>query len=139
MAFGGFEQGNGPQPMSEINVTPLVDVMLVLLVIFIVTAPLFTHAVRVDLPQADAQPAPMKPETVTLGLDGSGGLSWNGEAVTLADLTPRLREAAGKQPQPEIHLYADHETRYQALAEVMASIQTAGLQKIGFVTTPKNR
>ena len=138
MAFGGFEQGNDPQPMSEINVTPLVDVMLVLLVIFIVTAPLFTHAVRIDLPQADAQPMPQKPETLTLGLDGEGRLFWNGDAVTIDDLKPRLAEAAAKQPQPEIHLYADHNTRYQALAEVMAALQTAGLQKVGFVTTPNN-
>ena len=138
MAFGGLEQGTDSQPMSEINVTPLVDVMLVLLVIFIITAPLFTHAVRVDLPQADAQPSPKKPETVALGLGDNGQLSWNGEAVELADLTPRLAEAAIKQPQPEIHLYADHNTRYQALAEVMAAVQTAGLQKIGFITTPKN-
>jgi biopolymer transport protein ExbD len=137
MAFGGFEQGNGPQPMSEINVTPLVDVMLVLLVIFIVTAPLFTHAVRVDLPQAEAEPTPKKPETVALTLDGNGSVSWNGETVTLPDLAPRLAQAAAKKPQPEIHLYADHNTRYQALAEVMAAIQTAGLQKIGFITTPK--
>jgi biopolymer transport protein ExbD len=138
MAFGGFEQGEGAQPMSEINVTPLVDVMLVLLVIFIVTAPLFTHAVRVDLPQADAQPTPKKPETVALALDGNGGLSWNSEALTLQDLAPRLQVEATKQPQPEIHLYADQDTRYQALAEVMAAVQTAGLQKIGFVTAPKN-
>jgi biopolymer transport protein ExbD len=137
MAFGGFEQGDGPQPMSEINVTPLVDVMLVLLVIFIVTAPLFTHAVRVDLPQAEAEPTAKKPETVALTLDGNGGVSWNGEAVTLPDLAPRLAQAAAKQPQPEIHLYADHNTRYQALAEVMAAIQTAGLQKVGFITTPR--
>ncbi len=138
MAFGGFEQGDNSQPMSEINVTPLVDVMLVLLVIFIVTAPLFTHAIRVDLPQTDAQPTPKKPETVALALDADGGLSWNGETVTLADLAPRLIEAATKQPQPEIHLYADHDTRYQALAEVMAAVQTAGLQKVGFVTAPKS-
>jgi biopolymer transport protein ExbD len=138
MAFGGFEQSTELQPMSEINVTPLVDVMLVLLVIFIVTAPLFTHAVRVDLPQADAQPTPQKPETVALSLDDSGGVSWNGETVLLADLVPRLAEAAARQPQPEIHLYADHNTRYQKLAEIMAAMQTAGLQKIGFVTTPKN-
>jgi biopolymer transport protein ExbD len=138
MAFGGFEQGTGSsQPMSDINVTPLVDVMLVLLVIFIVTAPLFTHAVRVDLPQAESQPTPKKPETVMLAIDGRGSLLWNDEAVTLADLAPLLAEAAVKQPQPEIHLYADRETRYQELAEVMAAVQTAGLQKIGFITTPK--
>jgi biopolymer transport protein ExbD len=138
MAFGGFDQGSGnPQPMSEINVTPLVDVMLVLLVIFIVTAPLFTHAVRVDLPQADAQPTPKKPETIALGLDGNGGLTWNGEPVTLVDLKPRLLEAAVKQPQPEIHLYADSDTRYQQLAEIMGQVQSAGLQKMGFISAPR--
>ncbi|HEY3487043.1 MAG TPA: biopolymer transporter ExbD [Gammaproteobacteria bacterium] len=139
MAFGGFEQGSDfSQPMSEINVTPLVDVMLVLLVIFIVTAPLFTHAVRVDLPQADAQPVSRKPETIALTVNAAGMLSWDGESVTLADLGSRLTKAAMKQPQPEIHLYADHNTRYQQLAEVMAAVQTAGLQKMGFVTVPES-
>jgi biopolymer transport protein ExbD len=139
MAFGGFEQGSGSlQPMSEINVTPLVDVMLVLLVIFIVTAPLFTHAVRVDLPQAESQPTPRKPETVTLAIDSGGRLSWNDATVALTDLAPLLSAAALKQPQPEIHLYADRDTRYQELAEVMSAVQTAGLQKIGFITTPKD-
>jgi biopolymer transport protein ExbD len=139
MAFGGFEQGSGSsQPMSDINVTPLVDVMLVLLVIFIVTAPLFTHAVRVDLPQAESQPTPKKPETITLAIDGGGGLLWNDETVTLADLSRLLAAEAVKEPQPEVHLYADRDTRYQELAEVMAAVQTAGLQKIGFITEPKS-
>jgi biopolymer transport protein ExbD len=104
MAFGGFEQGQGPsQPMSEINVTPLVDVMLVLLVIFIVTAPLFTHAVRVDLPQADAQPTPKKPETITLAIDAGGHLLWNSETVTLAGLAPLLSAAADNRNPKSIY------------------------------------
>ena len=138
MAFGGFDHGPS-QPMSEINVTPLVDVMLVLLVIFIVTAPLLTHAVHVDLPQARAQPAPEKPENIALAIDGGGRVYWNREVVTADELRVRLEVAASRKPQPEIHLHADHETRYKALAEVMAAVQTAGLQKLGFVTDPKQR
>src|SRR3990172_5321704 len=122
MAFGGFDQGQS-QPMSEINVTPLVDVMLVLLVIFLVTAPLFTHAVRVDLPQARAQPTTNKPENVALAVDEHGLVYWNREAVTAVDLRSRLAAAAAREPQPEIHLYADRDTRYQTLAEVMAAVQ----------------
>jgi biopolymer transport protein ExbD len=135
MAFGGFTQNASHQPTAEINMIPLIDVMLVLLVIFIVTAPLLTHAVRVDLPQAAAQPAPHKPETIALALDG-GRVFWNREAVTLDTLRPRLAQAAAQQPQPDLHLHADRNTRYQQLAEVMAAIQNAGMQKVGFITTP---
>jgi len=135
MAFGGFDPSPG-QPMSEINVTPLVDVMLVLLVIFIVTAPLLTHAVRVDLPQAAAQPATQKPDVIALAIDGDGRLYWNREAVSLDALRARLSRAAALQPPPEIHLHADRDTRYQALAELMAAVQNAGLQKVGFITQP---
>ncbi|HKQ30099.1 MAG TPA: biopolymer transporter ExbD [Burkholderiales bacterium] len=135
MAFGGFDQ-NSSQPMSEINVTPLVDVMLVLLVIFIVTAPLFTHAVKVDLPQTVAKPAPQKPDTIVLAIDGEGRVFWNTQSVALTELSARLTQAAAKQPQPEIHLHADKATRYQALADVMAAVQNAGLQKIAFTTNP---
>lgn len=138
MAFGGFETHSG-QPMSEINVTPLVDVMLVLLVIFIVTAPLLTHAVRVDLPQASAQPSTQKPDAIALAIDGDGRLFWNRDAVTLAELRARLARAAAVQPPPEIQLHADRDTRYQALAELMAAVQTAGLQKVSFITQPDPR
>jgi biopolymer transport protein ExbD len=135
MAFGGFDQ-DAHQPMSEINVTPLVDVMLVLLVIFIVTTPLFTHAVRVNLPQAAAQPMPQKPETVTLAIDERGLVYWNREPVAMAELRARLAQAAAQQPQPDVHLHADKGTRYQELAQVMAAAQNAGLQKMGFITDP---
>lgn len=135
MAFGGFEQGPS-QPMSEINVTPLVDVMLVLLVIFIVTAPLFTHAVKVDLPQTAAKPAPQKPDTIAVAIDGEGRVFWNTQQVALAELRARLAQAATKHPQPEIHLHADKATRYQTIADVLAAAQNAGLQKMGFITNP---
>jgi biopolymer transport protein ExbD len=116
-----------------------VDVMLVLLVIFIVTAPLFTHSVRVDLPQANAQPAPQKPDAVALALDGNGRVFWNNEPIERPQLRSRLAHAAAKKPQPEIQLHADRNTRYQELAEVMAAVQSAGLQKVGFITAPKDQ
>jgi biopolymer transport protein ExbD len=111
MAFGSFDQQGGNQPMSEINVTPLVDVMLVLVIIFIITAPLLTHGIKIDLPKASSTANPEKPETVTLSLDA-------------------------KQPQPELHLRADQNTRYQKLAEIMSAARNAGLTKLGFVTDP---
>jgi len=135
MAFGGFDQGPS-QPMSDINVTPLVDVMLVLLVIFIVTAPLLTHAVRVDLPRAAAQPAAQAPDMIALAIDDQGRLYWNQEAVTAAALRARLAAAAARQPPPEVQLHADRNTRYQTLAELMAAVQDAGLPKLSFVTQP---
>ncbi|WP_048811859.1 ExbD/TolR family protein [Methylobacillus flagellatus] len=131
---GGAEGGN--RPMSEINTTPLVDVMLVLLVIFIITAPLLTHAVKIDLPQATSQPSPEKPDIIDIAIDGAGTMYWNDQAVTLEELNARLHEVADKDPQPELHIRADKETRYQVLAEVMAYAQNAGVQKLGFVSDP---
>ena len=138
MAFGGFESRANPQPMSEINTTPLVDVMLVLLVIFIITAPLLTHAIRLDLPDAQAPRVVEQPETVTLSIDREGGIFWNNEALGpgVPELQRRLAALAGKAGQPEIHLRADRETRYQRIAEVMSAAQQAGIERIGFVTEP---
>jgi len=137
MAGGGVGGGEGGnRPMSEINTTPLVDVMLVLLVIFIITAPLLTHAVKIDLPQATSQPSPEKPDIIDIAIDGAGTMYWNDQAVTLEELNARLHEVADKDPQPELHIRADKETRYQVLAEVMAYAQNAGVQKLGFVSDP---
>ncbi|MDY0014396.1 MAG: biopolymer transporter ExbD [Rhodocyclaceae bacterium] len=136
MAFGSFNQGGQAAPMSEINTTPLVDVMLVLLIIFMITAPLLTHGVKIDLPQASSQASTEKPETVTLALDGTGQLFWNDAPLADAELPTRLAQAAALNPQPEVHLRADKETRYQKLAEVMSQARTAGIQKMGFVTLP---
>jgi biopolymer transport protein ExbD len=138
MAFGGFNDNRQPAPMAEINVTPMVDVMLVLLVIFIITAPLFTHAIRLDLPAAQAAPAPEKPETVTLSIDAAGTIYWNDAAVTKKDLDARLAQAAGQNPQPELQLRADKSTRYEVIAQVMAAAQGNGLTRMGFVTEPKD-
>ena len=136
MAFGGFDQGDSARPMSEINTTPLVDVMLVLLIIFIITAPLLTHAVKVELPHASTQASPEKPETITLSVNGEGAMYWNADLVTEADLGARLATAAQQQPQPELHLRVDREARYQRIAEIMAAAHNAGVSKIGFVTDP---
>jgi biopolymer transport protein ExbD len=139
MAFGGFDTRNGPmQPMAEINTTPFVDVMLVLLVVFIITAPLLTHAIRLDLPSAQAPVSAEKPETITVSIDAQGGLFWNDAPLAdTAALRARLAQAAPRQPQPELHLRADREVRYQRVAEVMAAAQQAGIGRIGFVTDPR--
>ncbi len=124
-------------PMSEINVTPMVDVMLVLLIIFMITAPLITHKIAIDLPQAAATKNPDKPDIVTLQIDADGKMYWNDQSVTEDEWKVRVRSAALKNPQPELHLRADKATQYQKLAEVMSEAQGAGLVKIGFVTNPK--
>jgi biopolymer transport protein ExbD len=136
MAFGGFDNNRQGAPMADINVTPMVDVMLVLLVIFIITAPLFTHAVKLDLPSAQSAPAPEKPETVTLSINAAGEVFWNDGPVAQADLPTRMAEAAKKQPPPELQLRADKSTRYEVIAQVMAAAQNNGLSKLGFVTEP---
>jgi len=138
MAFGSFDQQGGNQPMSEINVTPLVDVMLVLVIIFIITAPLLTHGIKIDLPKASSTANPEKPETVTLSLDEKGKVYWNDQPVEDAQLSAKMAEAAAKQPQPELHLRADQNTRYQKLAEIMSAARNAGLTKLGFVTDPSH-
>jgi biopolymer transport protein ExbD len=139
MSFGGFERGQAPaQPMSEINVTPLVDVMLVLLVIFIITAPLLAYAIRLDLPEAKAPAVPGNAQTVKLSVDAEGRTYWDTQLVSPAELESRLQEAARRTPQPELHLRADKATRYEVLARIMSTAQTAGLVKMGFVTDPGN-
>ena len=137
MAFGGLEQRGGGQPMAEINTTPLVDVMLVLLVIFIITAPLISHSIKLDLPNAQAPATTTKPETITLSIDPTGTLFWNEDRLASDEqLVERLSAAAAVKPQPELHLRADRNTRYQRIAEVMSNAQSAGITKIGFVTEP---
>ena len=137
MAFGGFNDSKHSAPMAEINVTPMVDVMLVLLVIFIITSPLFTHAIKLELPNAQSAPAPEKPETVSVSINGEGKIFWNNDPVTQADFESRLLTAAQKKTQPELQLRADKNTRYEVVAQVMSSAQNNGLTKISFVTEPK--
>lgn len=124
--------------MADINVTPMVDVMLVLLVIFIITAPLFTHAVKLDLPSAQSASVEEKPNTITLSIDSDGKLFWNDAPIEKGDLNVKLTEVAAKNPQPELQLRADKATRYETIAQVMAAAQGNGMTKIGFVTDPKD-
>lgn len=137
MTDNPFSSQQHTQPMSEINTTPLVDVMLVLLVIFIITAPLLTHAVKIDLPQATSQPLPEKPEVVDLAVDGQGRVYWNDVEMVAGELKQKLAAAANQQPQPELQIRADKNTRYQVLAEVMADAQNVGITKLGFISEPK--
>ena len=139
MSFGRMDRTPGSAPMGEINMTPLIDVMLVLLVIFIITAPLFTHAIKLELPNAQSQAAPEKPETITLAINGEGKLFWNNAAITREELATRITTAAEKKPQPELQLRADKSTRYEVIAQVMAAAQTGGMTKIGFVTDPQGK
>ena len=136
MAFGGFDKERSAAPMADINMTPLIDVMLVLLVIFIITAPLLTHAIRLDLPKAAAAPAPQTPHTITLSIDDAGRLYWDGQPLALDALRVRLAEAGKTVPPPELHLRASRATRYDVIAQVMSAAQQAGVDRIGFVTEP---
>lgn len=137
--IGSFSDAHGNRPMNEINVTPLVDVMLVLLVVFIVTAPLFTHSIKIDLPRAQTRVDHEKPDTISLAIDGAGNFFWNNQPLDRGALSRMLIEAAERQPQPELHIRADKETRYQVLADVMAEAQRVKLQRVGFVTNPEVR
>ena len=135
MAFG--TQDEPDEVMNEINMTPLVDVMLVLLIIFIITVPVMKHSVNVDLPQASNQPEDIKPETVRLSVDASGQYHWNEALLSDDELTPRLQAEAAKEPQPELHIRGDKAVRYERVAQAMAAAQRAGVRKIGFVTEPQ--
>ena len=122
--------------MSEINMTPLVDVMLVLLIIFIITIPVINHAVKIDLPRATSQPNEVKSENVNLMIDNNGKVFWNDIAVDDITLKERMDKSAQRIPQPELHLQADRKTPYEKIAQVMSTAQSAGLSKMGFVTQP---
>jgi biopolymer transport protein ExbD len=137
MTFGRFRQGADLfEPMAEINVTPLVDVTLVLLVVFIIAAPLLTFAIKLDLPAAQAAPAGPAPAAIDVAIDARGALFWNGTPVDTNALEARLKQAAGDSPQPELHLRADRAVRYEVVAQLMSAAQRAGIQHIGFITLP---
>jgi biopolymer transport protein ExbD len=129
-----FSTGGGSGPMADINVTPLVDVMLVLLIIFMITVPMLSHKIKIDLPQPTLNPPPLNPpEPITLGVRMGGQLYWNDEPITEPALQAQLRVTAQKNPQPELQIQADRSTKYQQVATVMADAKNAGMQKIGFL------
>ena len=134
MSFG--TQDDTDEVMNEINMTPFVDVMLVLLIIFIITVPVMQHAVNIDLPRATNQPEAIKPETVRLSVDASGAYFWNAEPVSDESLQTLLAAAAAQVPQPELHIRGDKAVRYERVARAMAAAQRAGVHKIGFITEP---
>ncbi len=134
MAFG--TQDDTDEVMNEINMTPLVDVMLVLLIIFIITVPVMKHSVNIDLPRAANQEQVTRPETNRLNVDASGQYFWNESAVDDARLVVLLAEAAARNPQPELHIRGDRAVRYERVAQAMAAAQRAGVRKIAFITEP---
>jgi biopolymer transport protein ExbD len=123
----------------EINTTPLVDVMLVLLIIFIITIPVINQSVKIDLPKASSQPQDLKPDNINLDIDAQGQIYWNREAIDASQLQIRIATAAQKSPQPELHLRAERTTQYEKVAQVMAAAQSGGLGKIGFITEPEKK
>ena len=132
MAMGSLSDDDDFNP--EINTTPLVDVMLVLLIIFIMTIPVMNHAVKLDLPHAANQPNDVKPETINVSIDAAGQVYWNNEVLDQSQMLSRIADAAKVTPQPELHLRADRLTPYEKVAQVMAAAQSGGLTKMGFVT-----
>ena len=139
MAFGNLDSsGSGDDVMNEINMTPMVDIMLVLLIIFIITVPVLKHAVNVDLPQATNTPQTIKPETLTLSVDADGGYFLNQTRVSDTELAVQLQQAAAQNPPPDLHIRGDKAVRYERVARAMAAAQQAGVKKIGFITEPKN-
>jgi biopolymer transport protein ExbD len=138
MAFSGLGGGGTPHsaPMAEINMIPLVDVMLVLLIIFMITAPLLAHKIKIDLPQASTVLLEEKPDTIVISLMGDGQMFLNDVPIDRAGMVERLAEEAQRKPQPELHLHVDRTLQFQALATVMADAQNAGMVKVGIATDP---
>lgn len=131
MAFGSFEQTDEIEANAEINMVPFIDVMLVLLIIFMITAPLMSHAVKVNLPQASSQPLAPAAKPIDIAMTASGELLLNGESTTFSELPARLATFA---KDTEVHLRADKTTPYEALAQVLSACAETGLAKVGFVT-----
>lgn len=134
-----FKLDDGDEVMSEINMTPMVDVMLVLLVIFIIAMPLLNHALRIDLPKAQSQASQVTATSITLSVTRNGEIHWNKQPIDKSALQQRLVSAARQQPQPEIHLHADRQIAYEQVVQVMSLVRQAGMQKLGFITLPDGK
>lgn len=134
MAFGRLQSSPGATPMSEINMTPLIDVMLVLLVIFVITAPLIGSSLRLDLPEVEGAGASDAPAVIALAIDQEGRLYVDEQSLAAAQLVERVRQAARRNPATEVQLRADRRVPYGRVAELIGWVQQAGLTRIGFVT-----
>jgi len=137
MTASGTGMEDDDKPMSEINTTPLVDVMLVLLILFLITIPVITQSVKVDLPKAANIPTQTKPENINIAVDAQGNVFWNTALVPNQDaLLERIKQVAVMDPQPEIHLRGDRGTSYEHIGRVMVAAQRGGIMKVGFITEP---
>ena len=136
MAFGRLERPTAPAPMSDINMTPLIDVMLVLLVIFMITAPLMSSSLKLQLPQAEAATPGDTPDFIAVSLDPQGRLYLGDEAVTAEAFAERIAQVARRNPDTEVHLRADRTVPYGRVAELIGQVQKGGLSRIGFVAEP---
>src|SRR3954462_2033453 len=133
----GSPDGGDQGVMSEINTTPLVDVMLVLLINFLITIPVITKTVKVDLPKAVNIPTQTKPENITVAVDKDGNIYWNDKRMpNQADLLGNIKNAAVIKPQPEVHIRADKDAKFEAVGRVLYAIQRGGIAKVGFLTEP---
>jgi len=139
MAMGSFNGTGSQMPTAEINMTPLVDVMLVLLIIFMITAPLMTHSVKVDLPRAASTPTPEKPMTLQVSITADNKVFVGSDPVDAVTLESRFRDAVSQDANVELHLKADRDSRYESVAETMSTARRAGIGKIGFVTQPGDK
>lgn len=140
MNVGSSSSGNNDEVVSAINTTPLVDVMMVLLIIFLITIPVVTHSVPVELPKEENVPTQTKPENVLLSVDKDGNVYWNElQLKDTEDLTERLKKVSVLDPQPEVHVKGDQKTRYSAIGKVVVACQRAGIVKVGFITEPPAR
>ena len=136
MAFGSFDNKSSGSTMSEINMVPLIDVMLVLLVIFIITAPMLSHSIKINVPQATAQPVETEPRVVDLAVNEYGQIFWNEEPVEMDDLAQRFIAESRQEKPADIRIRADLDTRYEILAQVMSSARRHGIKRLGFITRP---
>lgn len=137
MSISGVSTDDDSDVMSEINMIPLVDIMLVLLIVFIITAPVMHHTLNLSLPQETSQPQELLPSSIQLGIQADGNYFWNSEPVTESELLMRLEQAAQQSPQPALHLSADKNARYEFVIHALNLVQQAPLTQIGFVTDPK--
>ena len=133
---GGSEDG---QPMMEMNMTPLIDVLLVLLIMFIITIPIQTHAVKVDLPQGPSNPPPVEPTKNTVSIDPAGTIAWNGTPVNEVTLRQYLDQSKAMNPEPELHFQPDPQARYEVVDKVLAVVKRSAISKLGFIGNEQYR